>query len=95
MTISNSLFNEIGIKNFKSWKDETFIPIEHLNLIFGNNSSGKSSFIQSMILLSQSCQDYDPILSPTKSPVQKLKLLNKYRDHGSFADILHGGKFNK
>lgn len=44
--------NTVKIKNFKSLKDIT-IKLNSLNLITGVNSSGKSSFIQSLLLLKQ------------------------------------------
>lgn len=83
-------FNHIGIKNFKSWKHEAFLPIEDINLVFGPNSSGKSSVIQAFILLNQSCKGYDEE-TPAIAPFNNLQLINKYRDHGSIADIVNGG----
>ena len=44
-------FDEFGIENFKSWSDQIFFPIEDITLLFGPNSSGKSSVIQALVLL--------------------------------------------
>lgn len=41
------------IKNFKPFKDGNEIDFSNINLIFGPNSAGKSSFIDSLLLLSQ------------------------------------------
>lgn len=47
--------NNLQIKNFKSLKDIE-VDLENLNLITGVNSSGKSSLIQSLLLLKQNRQ---------------------------------------
>lgn len=47
------------VGNFKSWEGITHIPLTKLNLIFGSNSSGKSSLIQSLSLLKQSNKGYE------------------------------------
>ena len=39
------------VKNFKSWKDSGPVQFSRINLIFGQNSSGKSAFIQSILRL--------------------------------------------
>lgn len=47
--------NRVKIKNFKSLKDID-VNLSHLNLLTGVNSSGKSSFIQALLLLKQNYQ---------------------------------------
>ena len=47
--------NRVKIKNFKSLKDLD-INLSNLNLLTGVNSSGKSSFIQALLLLKQNYQ---------------------------------------
>lgn len=47
--------NQVSIKNFKSLKD-TNISLGDLTLITGVNSSGKSSFIQTLLLLKQNSE---------------------------------------
>lgn len=47
------MIKSIHIKNFKSLKDVVMRPA-HLNLLMGLNGMGKSSFIQSLLLLRQS-----------------------------------------
>lgn len=45
---------EIQLTNFKSFSNTASFPIKPITLIFGPNSSGKSSFIQSLLMLKQS-----------------------------------------
>ncbi len=47
------MIKQINIKNFKSLKDVS-INIRPLNLLAGLNGMGKSSFIQTLLLLKQS-----------------------------------------
>jgi predicted ATPase len=47
------MINSIEIKNFKSIKKK-FFPLGNLNLLMGLNGMGKSSFIQTLLLLRQS-----------------------------------------
>ena len=46
------MIKSIHIQNFKSLKDILMIPTS-LNLLMGLNGMGKSSFIQSLLLLRQ------------------------------------------
>lgn len=48
------MIERIAIKNFKSLKDID-LSLTNLNVLAGLNGSGKSSFIQSLLLLRQSC----------------------------------------
>ena len=51
----------IGVKGFKSIRDELRIEIRPLTLLAGANSSGKSSVIQPLLLLKQTLDSpYDP-----------------------------------
>jgi predicted ATPase len=47
------MIKSLGLKNFKSIKKKHF-PLRNLNLLLGLNGMGKSSFIQSLLLLRQS-----------------------------------------
>ncbi|CAM3930791.1 DUF3696 domain-containing protein [Mucilaginibacter galii] len=47
------MISTINIKNFKSIKDYTF-RLQNLNVLMGINGMGKSTFIQSLLLLKQS-----------------------------------------
>ena len=47
------MLKEIKIANFKAFGDEQTIPIKPITLIYGANSSGKSSLIHSLLLCDQ------------------------------------------
>lgn len=55
------MIQSIEIKNFKSIKSKYF-PLRNLNVVLGMNGQGKSSFIQSLLLLRQSERLNDGIL---------------------------------
>ena len=44
----------VKLRNFKAFRDEQSIPLAPLTLIFGKNSSGKSSILHSLLFLRQS-----------------------------------------
>lgn len=44
----------VVLENFKSFAERTFVPMAPITLIFGENSGGKSSILQSLLLLKQS-----------------------------------------
>ena len=48
------MLNGIKIQNFKCFLNKQSIPLKPLSIICGRNSSGKSSCIQSLLLLKQS-----------------------------------------
>lgn len=66
------MINEIYLKNFKPFEDQKFI-LKSLNLLSGLNGSGKSSFIQSLLLLRQS---YQQELLPEKGLALNGELVN-------------------
>lgn len=49
--------NNINIRNFKQFKDSTSIDFAPLTIICGENQSGKSSIIQSLLTLKQSIEN--------------------------------------
>lgn len=48
------MIDSIRIQNIRSLKDTGDVPIKRLNLLVGSNSSGKSTFLRSFLLLAQS-----------------------------------------
>ena len=52
------MIEELIIKNFKLFKDETYIPLSKINLLTGINGRGKSTVLQSLLLMKQS-PDHD------------------------------------
>lgn len=53
------MLKRIRLENFKSWK-ELDIELAPLTLLFGTNSSGKTSILQSLLLLKQTASSLDP-----------------------------------
>ncbi|RKR80752.1 putative ATPase [Mucilaginibacter gracilis] len=73
------MINSIEIKNFKSIKKK-FFPLGNLNLLMGLNGMGKSSFIQTLLLLRQS----DNLMRRGE-----LKLNGSYTSIGDTKDALY------
>ncbi len=51
------MITEYTIENFKAFAGPATVPIKPITLIFGPNSSGKSSIFQSLLLLKQTLED--------------------------------------
>lgn len=51
------MFTEIGIENFKAFGKMQRIPLKPITLLYGPNSSGKSSFLQSLLLFKQTLEE--------------------------------------
>lgn len=73
---------EIGLENFKPFGAPQAIPCARLTLIYGPNSGGKSSIIQSLMLLRQTIEDAGPMSSG-------LITRGRYVDLGSFKSLVH------
>lgn len=71
----------LQIENFKSLK-KIALPVERLNLLFGINGAGKSSVIQSILLLRQS------YLTGTRKGLHVLNINGELVSLGTTADIL-------
>ncbi len=50
------MITELGIKNIKSWKDPEKFQIAPLTGFFGANSSGKTSILQTLLMLKQTVE---------------------------------------
>lgn len=74
----------LRIENFKAWRDTGSVRLAPLTIVFGANSSGKSSIGQLLLALKQTVQMSDRRralhLGDAGSPI----------DLGTFADCLHG-----
>lgn len=53
------MFTSLRLKQFKSWTDTGPIILAPVTLVLGTNSSGKSSLIQSLLLLKQTVESSD------------------------------------
>ena len=71
----------VRLQNFKCIEDSQDISLAPLTVIFGRNNTGKSSILQSLLLL---CQTLD---SPEHGA--RLNLRGPLYPAGSFADIVH------
>ena len=75
------MINHIEIKNFKAFQ-EASIDLSNLNLFTGVNGMGKSSFIQSLLLLRQSHLN-------RQLPEEVLLNHDKYVKLGKSQDVLN------
>ncbi len=83
------MINKLRIENFKAWQDTGEMRIAPLTIFCGNNSSGKSSIAQFLLMLKQTIESYD-----------RLRVLNlgdkdSIIDLGTYADIINEHKINK
>ena len=77
-----SVITELSIGNFKAFGEPQRVPIKPLTLIFGANSSGKSSIIHSLLLAHHAREtgDFD---------VQQTRLAGDMVDLGGFRNYVH------
>jgi len=77
------MLTEIYLRNFKAFgKKGSRIPCKPITLIFGENSSGKSSILKSLLALKQTIEDNDPN--------NVLLHQGTYVDIGPFEEIVFG-----
>lgn len=77
------MIQEIKLSNFKAFVDTVTIPVKPITLIFGPNSSGKSSFFQALLMLKQTIEE-DSI-----SEEQTLLPKGNLVDLGNFREFIH------
>jgi hypothetical protein len=77
------MLSEYKLTNFKPFADILPISLRRITLIYGPNSSGKSSIIQSILLLKQTIDESD---DPTVPLLPKGNLV----DLGSYREFIHG-----
>jgi predicted ATPase len=53
------MLRQLQIQNFKAWEDSGEIRLAPLTIFCGNNSSGKSSIAQFLLMLKQTVESYD------------------------------------
>lgn len=76
------MLRELQLANFKAFGEKVRIPIRPLTLIFGANSSGKSSIFQALLLLKQTLEE-------AQSPETLLLFKGNLVDLGTYRDIVH------
>jgi energy-coupling factor transporter ATP-binding protein EcfA2 len=78
------MLESIALQNFKAFKVTPEVPLKQLTLIYGENSSGKSTFVQSLLLLKQSLA-----AAPLASDSSLLDFRGPLADLGSFGAAVH------
>jgi len=53
------MLTHLQLKNFKAWTDTGLVDLKPVTMLLGTNSSGKSTLIQSLLLLRQTVQSPD------------------------------------
>lgn len=53
------MFTRLRLTNFKAWKDSGDVALKPVTMLLGTNSSGKSTLVQSLLLLKQTVQAPD------------------------------------
>ena len=76
------MLREYRLTNFKAFGETVTIPIRPLTLIFGANSSGKSSIFQSLLLLKQTLEE-------AKNPNTALLPKGSLVDLGTYRAFVH------
>src|SRR3954447_18836933 len=83
------MLRSIQLENFKAFGQRTLIPLAPITLIFGQNSAGKSSILQSLNLLKQTreSRDVEALLLPRTE--------NGFADLGGFQELLFDHDLNR
>ncbi|QHJ00404.1 DUF3696 domain-containing protein [Xylophilus rhododendri] len=81
------MLTEIQLKNFKAWRDTKAVRFAPVTMLLGTNSSGKSTLIQSLLLLKQTA------LSPDRSIHLNMggDEVNDLFNFGDFDNVLSAG----
>ena len=74
------MLTHIRMKNFKSWKDSGEVKLAPLTGFFGENSSGKSSLLQMLLLLQQTIGSEKSLFFGDENSLVNL---------GSFKEVIH------
>jgi len=75
------VLRSIVLENFKAFGQRTVVPLAPITLLYGQNSAGKSSILQSLSLLKQSRENSD-------GQVVLLPRSDNGIDLGSFQEML-------
>ena len=75
------MINKLRVSGYKSLQMRDFLDLTSLNVLVGANASGKSSLIQSLLLLRQSAS--------RQGRIDELKLSGDLYEGGTVLDVLH------
>ncbi|HEY9082682.1 MAG TPA: AAA family ATPase [Vicingaceae bacterium] len=81
------MINKISLENFKGFKDLKNIKLKPITILAGTNSCGKSSILQSILLLKQTLE--------SKTLNQTLLLNGRFVHLGNFENIIYGKDSSK
>lgn len=81
------MFTRLRLNNFKAWQDTGDISLKPVTMLLGTNSSGKSSLIQSLLLLKQTAQSPDRTIHLNLGGDEVNDLFN----FGDFESVLRQG----
>ena len=76
------MINEVRFEGFKSWRDTGAVRLAPITALFGNNSSGKTSLLQLLLLLKQTSESSD------RTQVLNLGDERTLVELGTFQDVL-------
>jgi predicted ATPase len=79
------MLTKLRLKNFKAWSKPEPIPLTPVTMLLGTNSSGKSSLIQSLLLLKQTVQSPDRAIHLNFGGDEVNDLFN----FGGFDDVIY------
>lgn len=79
------MFTRLHLTHFKAWRDTDELALKPVTMLLGTNSSGKSTLIQSLLLLKQTVQSPDRTVHLNLGGDEVNDLFN----FGDFDDVLH------
>lgn len=77
------MIKKLSMSGFKSWRATDSVPFGPITALFGTNSSGKTSFLQLLLLLKQTVEATD------RSLVLNLGDENSLVELGTFGELVH------
>ncbi|MFC4589795.1 DUF3696 domain-containing protein [Sphaerisporangium corydalis] len=83
------MITKLRLQNFKAWEDSGPVEFGPITAFFGSNSSGKTSFLQSLLLLKQTAESSDRgRVFDLGGPASLVSL-------GTFSDIIFSHEFDR
>jgi predicted ATPase len=77
------MIKSISIQNFKCYQEETHFDLKQINLLTGINGKGKSTFLQSILLMAQSSISWNR----SNGTMGELRLNDSFVRLGTFDDV--------
>lgn len=86
------MLSELRLGNFKAFGAQQTVPLRRITLLYGPNSVGKSSVLQSLLLLKQTLERRD---GDSELGAPDLMIRGSLTDLGSFKSLLHGHRLDR